>query len=125
MVDRSKHFRVELYLEEKCRKSICQFFLEKYRCPPASVIEKLHLTVYFAAMRVPTAKLETRDVSIVVPASETRFMLMEPGGEIARPHLKADKSKVGVRIRKPGSELYGIQAFRREFCKLETQGDAW
>ena len=121
MVDRSKHFRVELYLEEKCCKSICDFFLEKYTCPLASVVEKLHLTVYFASMRVPNARLETRKVAIEVPVSETRFMLMEAGGEETKPHLKANKSKVGIRIRQRSGELYGIQALRREFCKLETK----
>jgi hypothetical protein len=121
MVDRSKHFRVELYLEEKCRKSICDFFLHKYTCPPASVVEKLHLTVYFASMRVPNARLGTRKVAIEVPVSETRFMLMEAGGEEAKPHLKANKSKVGIRIRQRSGELYGIQALRGEYCKLETK----
>ena len=35
--------------------------------------------------------------------------------------VKANKSKVGIRIRQRSGELYGIQALRGEYCKLETK----
>lgn len=58
---------------------------------------------------------------MVLAASETRFMVMAPGGENPRPELDPGKSKVGIRIHRQSSALPSILGYRDRLLSHETE----
>ena len=59
-------------------------------------------------------------VRIVVPASETRFMVMAPGGENPRPNLIPAQRKVGIRLQRRSIAMPLILGLRERLLKYET-----
>lgn len=62
-----------------------------------------------------------RVVRIVLPANETRFMVMAPGGENPRPDLDPATRKLGVRVHRRSRAMQPILELRERLTKFETE----
>jgi len=62
----------------------------------------------------------TETIDIAVPASDTRFMVMAPGGENPRPNIEPASRKVEVRIQRQSAGMPAIQVLRQRLIEFET-----
>jgi hypothetical protein len=85
-----------------------------------SLIQRVHITVYHARRPMPGLRTMTEPTRVVVPAEDTRFMVLAPGGENPRPELEPSESKVGIRIRRVSDAFEAILSFRRKLIEYET-----
>ena len=58
----------------------------------------MHLTVYFGAVSMPGVVPMSEKICITVPTTDTRFMLMTVGGEVATPGAEPANHKIGIQI---------------------------
>jgi hypothetical protein len=58
---------------------------------------------------------------LILPATDTRFMVMIPGGESPRPEIDPGMKKVGIRIHRASSVLDEIINLRNDLSKYETR----
>jgi hypothetical protein len=80
----------------------------------------MHLTVYYSRRQMPGVAPFSERVAVRVPASETRFMVMAPGGENPRPDLQPAARKVGIRVRRNTHAMAAILSFRSRLLAGET-----
>ena len=78
------------------------------------------MTVYHARRPMPRLLPANEAIHLVVPTSETRFMVLAPGGENPRPELDPKSHKVGIRIQKKNRSRPEIMAFRDRLLAYET-----
>ena len=62
----------------------------------------------------------TESVNIEVPASDTRFMVLVPGGENPRPSIEPARLKVGIRVQHQSIAMPAIQSLRQRLIDYET-----
>lgn len=110
-----------LWLTRRCEANIAEF-LTSWGVPAGSVQRGMHLTVYHARRLLPGLPDDrrTQRVSIDLNVSETRFMVLAPGGENPRPELEPAKRSVGIRLTKRNIAVERIQELRSAMCALET-----
>ena len=58
-------------------------------------------------------------VKIFADASETRFMVLAPGGENPRPNLEPSRRSVGIRLTKRNTAIRQVLEWRRSIYQLE------
>ena len=111
-----------LWLTRQCESEIIDYLISR-GIPARSIQRGLHLTVYYARRILPglARNLLSRTVAIEADVTETRFMVLAPGGENPRPELNPAKRSVGLRLTRRNSAITEIQALRREMYKLETR----
>lgn len=120
----SKHVRFEvwaqLFLSDIDRDRLRDFFVQKLGVKSKYIVRRMHITVYHS--RRPMFGLVSRiePVSVTLPACETRFMVMAPGGENPRPYLDPSVRKVGIRIHRKSIAMPHILSFREQLLKFET-----
>jgi hypothetical protein len=86
----------------------------------ASIVNRLHLTVYHARGPMPGITALSEPANMILPTIETRFMVMKPGGEVAQPNVLPGDHKVGIRVQKCNIAYPDIQEFRARLLEFET-----
>ncbi len=90
----------QLFLcEEDCAR-IQDFFVSDFGVKPRCVVRNMHITIYHARRPMPGILSSAEPAHLVLPAGETRFMVMAPGGENPRSELDPGRRKVGIRVHK-------------------------
>ena len=111
----------QLFLSEEDSLRVRDFFVSEFGIKPRYVIRNMHITVYHARRQMPGVAPMSETACVVLAASETRFMVMAPGGENARPELDPGQRKVGIRVHKQSAALPSILKYRDRLLKYETE----
>lgn len=108
-----------LWVTRKCETQIANLLADEFGIPGEVIQTGLHLTVYYG--RRPLAGLvpHSRPVKISADVSETRFMVLAPGGENPRPSLEPSRCSVGIRLTKRNSAIEQVLELRRSIYQLE------
>ena len=85
------------------------------------ILRDMHITVYYARRPLPGLCPSVESTEIIVPAVETRFMVMAPGGENPRSAIEPSKSMVGIRIHRQSSAMAEIALLRQRLLVHETK----
>ena len=109
-----------LWLTRECEGRI-RNFLYSAGVPIDAIQRGMHLTVYYGRRSLPGLPLVRKRVTIMADVSETRFMVLAPGGENPRPELEPARRSVGIRLTKRNSAIVEIQKMRQSIYKLETR----
>jgi hypothetical protein len=110
-----------LNLSQRDRDRIADFLTDRWGVAADKVVEHMHLTVYHARRLMPGVSSSRVPASVVLPAADTRFMVMAPGGENPRHELDPGRRKVGVRVRRQSPCFAEIMSFRERLLLFETQ----
>ena len=108
-----------LWLTSECEARVGRFLRSEGVHAP-TVQSGMHLTVYHARRWLPGLELARRNTKLIAPTSETRFMVLAPGGENPRPDLEPGGRSVGVRFTKRNACIAEILKLRRACYKHET-----
>jgi hypothetical protein len=111
----------QLLLRSEDSLRICTFFAKEPGINVSCVSRRMHLTVYFALGRMPGVVPLSEKICITVPTIDTRFMLMTPGGEVAKPGAEPTNHKIGIRIQKPSVAMVAINEFRARLVRHESK----
>lgn len=109
-----------LWLSKEDESRIFRFLTDNWEVPRAAVVKGMHLTVYHARRELMGVEEIAASASVTIDVSESRFMVMAPGGENPRPELQPAQRQIGIRIGKRDSAREHILAFRRQFYSYET-----
>lgn len=110
-----------LFLSKRDAHRIRRFFISEIGVKPRFVLRNLHITVYHAGRNMPGIKPVSEPAKVVLPALETRFMVMAPGGENPRPNLEPARRKVGIRVHRQSEAMEAILKFRQRLVEHESQ----
>lgn len=117
--DRENKVYASLILSQKSSCDVRSFFLKEVNIEPDFILDNLHITIYISEIKIPTIKPVLENISLIIPNSETRFMVMKRGGEEASPDINPADCKVGIRIRRCAcSKIY---EYRQMMIKHETR----
>lgn len=105
---------------EDCTR-IRDFFISEFNIKSRYILPKIHLTVYHARRPMLGVVSVSEPTHVVLAATETRFMVMAPGGENPRPELVPGQRKVGIRVHKQSAALPLIFSFRDRLLQYETK----
>ncbi|MCY4656440.1 MAG: hypothetical protein OXC80_06445 [Gammaproteobacteria bacterium] len=110
-----------LWVSRRDEKRLADFFTS-WGVSPAAIQRGMHLTVYYARRILPDLCPGglSRKVEIKVDVSETRFMVLAPGGENPRPDLDPSRRSLGIRLTKRNKAISQIQELRTEMRRFET-----
>lgn len=111
----------QLFLSQNDCSRIRDFFVSELGIKPRFVIRNMHITVYHSRRPMPGVVTVSETACVVLAASETRLMVMAPGGENPRPELDPGKRKVGIRVHKQSSALPSILKYRERLLNYETE----
>ena len=109
-----------VYLSQSDSDAIYDFLSYGWGIQPGTISRNLHVTLYSSPMRLPELRSSREEVRIDCDISETRFMLMAPGGENPRPEISSAFNKVGIRFTRRNVGIESIQNLRRRVCYYET-----
>ena len=110
-----------LRVSKRSEDRIGNFFAEHYNLKRGRFRSGLHLTVYHGRRPLPGLQPGIETCRISASTSETRFMLLVPGGENPRDELDAHVHPVGVRLTKRNPAIPDVQKLRRQIYRLETK----
>jgi hypothetical protein len=110
----------QLLLSDADCERLREFSIQTLGIKPRHVVKRMHITVYHARRPMPGLSSTLETVSVVVSASETRFMVMAPGGENPRPHLDPAARKIGIRVHRQSLAMPQIQDLRQRLLEYET-----
>jgi hypothetical protein len=110
----------QLFLADEDSEKIRRFFIDEAGIKPKFLLKRLHMTLYHARRPLRGLPNSLDATNIVVPASDTRFMVMAPGGENPRPNLNPAQRKVGIRVQWQSAAMPAIQALRQRLIDFES-----
>jgi hypothetical protein len=124
LIDNQKTHQIEVWAQlclcaEDCAR-VADFFVTEFRIKPNRIIRSMHVTVYHSRRPMQGVSGSSEAVEVTLPASETRFMVLAPGGENPRYYLDPRKLKVGIRIHKRSHAYATILRFRQRLVQYET-----
>ena len=111
-----------LRVSKECEDQIKTFFLESYSVRKNRLQSNLHLTVYHGRRVLPGLQQRNQPVCITADVCETRFMVLDPGGENPRAELDPQALSVGIRLTRRNTAIPEIQKLRKQVYRLETKG---
>jgi|NGEPerStandDraft_6_1074524.scaffolds.fasta_scaffold177026_1 hypothetical protein len=111
----------QIFLSSIDRKKIREFFVKVIGINPEYIIQSMHLTYYHTQVPIKEVIPMRKNIHLVLPAIDTRFMVMVPGGENPRPDIDPEMKKVGIRIHRASSVLDEIIDLRNDLSKYETR----
>lgn len=122
LLEMTVHFEIwaQIFLCAEDTDRIRTFFSQTIGVKQKYLLKKLHITVYHARRPFLGLKTGVEPIDIVVPAQETRFMVLAPGGENPRPHLDPGERKVGLRVQWQSQAMPAIQALRQRLIDHES-----
>jgi hypothetical protein len=110
----------QLYLCSEDASRIRAFFQHELGLSPKCVSRRPHLTVYHGRRPMPGLHPLSEPADVTVLASETRFMVLAPGGENPRPELDPATRKVGIRVHRQSMARAAIYQYRQRLLTYET-----
>lgn len=110
----------QLFLCDADSERLRKFMMDRFGMRSRCIVGKMHITVYHARRLMNDLEPTVESVRIVLPASETRFMVMAPGGENPRPNLIPGQRKVGIRVQRRSVAMPLILGLRERLLKYET-----
>lgn len=120
---KSSHHSYEVYgilwVTRKCEAHIADLLANRAGIPMGTVQRGLHLTVYYGRRPLTNLDPHSRPVKISADVSETRFMVLAPGGENPRPNLEPGRRSVGIRLTKRNPAIKQVLELRRSIYRLE------
>jgi hypothetical protein len=111
----------QLFLCDADSERLRQFLMDAFGVRSRSIVRRMHVTVYHARRLMVGLQPTVESVRIVIPADETRFMVMAPGGENPHPDLIPGDRKVGIRVQRRSIAMPHILGLRERLLKYETQ----
>jgi hypothetical protein len=111
----------QLFLCDADCARIRDFFVSEFGVKPRCLVRNMHITVYHARRPMPGVTSVSESARVVLAASETRFMVMAPGGENPRAELDPGKRKAGIRVHRQSAALPTILEFRERLLQRETE----
>jgi hypothetical protein len=111
----------QLFLCQEDAARIRDFFVREIGIDPSYIARRMHITVYHALGPVPGVAALSEKTRVTLPVTDTRFMVMAPGGEIARPEIDPANRKVGVRVQKRSAAMAAIMEFRNRLVQYESK----
>ena len=124
MLRRSRH-QTEVYallkVSEEGEKQIADWLLNEIQVPQKSIYRRMHLTVYYSRRSLPHLQPTRETVNLCAETSETRFMVLAPGGENPRKELVPRNRSVGIRLTRRSSAISQIQELRKRVYSYETK----
>ena len=108
-----------LWVARQSEAQIIEFLSHECRVATKAIQHGLHLTVYYSRRPVPRLNEHRQSVSIVADVSETRFMVLAPGGENPRIGLEPSRRSIGIRLTKRNQAIGQILNLRRGIYQLE------
>ena len=109
-----------LWVSHQCEEMIKHFLLYDCKIPKRAISNKLHLTVYYGRRQLPGLVPNLQTIDVVANTLETRFMVLAPGGENARPEIEPNQRSVGIRLTKRNNAIDEIQRLRSGVYCYET-----
>lgn len=88
--------------------------------PRHAIQRGLHLTIYHGRRPLPGLAPGAQKLRIAADISETRFMVLAPGGENPRPELEPRRRSVGIRLTRRNHAIPQIQELRESVYRFET-----
>ena len=95
-------------------------FLVEQRVKARRIVPNFHITVYYARRPLPLIKEMNERAEVVLPAAETRMMLMTPGGQNPVSSEFPVQHTFGIRVQRKSSAAAIIQTYRQRIRILET-----
>jgi hypothetical protein len=99
---------------------IRDFFIVEFGTKPGRIVEKMHMTVYHSRRPMPGVIRLSEPASVRLPAAETRFMVMTPGGENPRAELDPGVLTVGIRVHRQCSAMPAVLEYRERLLSHES-----
>lgn len=125
MSPKPKSHRFEIYallhVSRESETQVRRFLIQRAGLNERAVRRGLHLTVYYARRMLPNVRNSAQSVGIEANSSETRFMVMAPGGENPREELVPNRKTVGIRLTRRNAAISAIQDLRRSLYERETK----
>ena len=97
------------------------FFTKCFSIKANRVKSNFHLTVYHGRRPLPGLLDQVKAVQVTATTSETRLMVLAPGGENPRSGIDPRNSSVGIRLTKRNPAILEIQKLRERIYRLETR----
>ena len=110
-----------LWVSKDSEERIKAFLLETFGVKKNRLQSNLHLTVYHGRRPLPRLERKIEPVSITADATETRFMVLKPGGENPREGLDPRADPIGIRLTRRNQSTPEIQKLREQLYGLETK----
>ena len=110
-----------LRVSSQSKKEIKDFFTETYNVKRNRINSDFHLTVNHARRNIPGLREGIRSVMITANISETRFMVLVPGGENPREGIDPRAHSVGIRLTRRNTAIPEIQDLRGQILQLEAR----
>lgn len=110
----------QIFLSIEDSKRIKEFFVNEIGIKRYFVYSQMHLTFYHSQVLIPEIHPTEKDIYLILPASETRFMVLITGGENPIPGVDPGMNKVGIRIQHRSPVLEEIFEMRTELTRFET-----
>jgi len=85
------------------------------------ILRDMHITVYYTRRPLLGLCPSIESTEIIVPAVETRLMVMVPGGENPKSDIEPSKNMVGIRIHRQSSARAEIALLRQRLLVHETK----
>ena len=122
MTPEKRHHEVwaQLLLSRADEARVRAFLEERFGVRPDRIARRMHLTVYHARRPMPEVQTISERAEVCVLASDTRFMVLAPGGENPRPELEPAFRKVGIRVRRNTDAMATILRYRSRLMVAET-----
>ena len=109
-----------LFLSLKSEKLIREFLIQKINVNEESIERNMHLTIYYGRRKLPI-DMGQSFLSIDSDVTETRFMVLAPGGENPHPDHIASQKSIGIRLTKRNSAIPDILKLRRQIYRHESK----
>ena len=110
----------QLFLADEDCERICSFLKDEAGIKKKFLLKRLHMTVYHARRPMRNLLNCIEPINIVVPAVDTRFMVMAPGGENPQPNIDPGHRKLGIRILWQSLAMPAIQILRHRLIDYES-----
>ena len=109
-----------LFVDHESEQLIRDVLMYDHKIEEHAIVNRLHLTAYYARRLIPGIEMKSVDKNVDVDVSETRFMVLAPGGENPRPELEPSQRSVGIRLTRRNKARASIQSLRESLYRLET-----
>ena len=110
-----------LWVSKASEEQLREFFVDTLGIKKSRLQSDLHLTVYHGRRALPALIEQDEPITLVLPTTETRFMVLAPGGENPRDNLDPNSLPVGIRLTKRNPAIPAIQDLRRRIYSKENK----
>ena len=119
---RSHSFEINAMLQasQESEEQVTSFQSEHLGVKSGRISSGLHLTVYHGRRPLPGLEIVSYPKEVILETSETRFMVLAPGGENPRSDIDPRSQSVGIRVTKRNTAIDEIQRLRRSVYQFET-----